>query len=102
MSWFTSWITDSIKDSILSQLLGFFGIIQYFLGKTLSTVAQWLGYFLKYQGDYFENIAIVQESWKIFRDLSNLFFILILIIIAFATILDLPNYNWKGLMAKFI
>ena len=102
MSWLTSWIGDSIKDSLLTQLLGFFGIVQSFLGKSLSTVAEWLGYFLKYQGDYFENIAIVQESWKVFRDFSNLFFILILIIIAFATILDIQNYNWKGLMAKFI
>lgn len=97
-----SFISSFALDSILNTLIGFFSLIQFFLGKFLATMAQWLGYFLKFQGNYFENIAIVQESWKIFRDFSNMFFILILIIMAFATILDLQNYNWKGLMAKFI
>ncbi len=102
MSYIANWVAGSIKDSLLVSSIGFFSLIQYLLGNVLTIVAQGLGYFLKFQGNYFENITIVQESWKVFRDFSNLFFILILIIIAFATILDLPNYNWKGLMAKFI
>ncbi len=90
------------REVILQAVIGFCGLIQYFLGNLLATVAGLLGWFLKFQGSYFENVTIVQESWKVFRDFSNMFFILILIVIAFATIFDLQNYNWRGLMAKFI
>ena len=73
-----------------------------FLGNFLRVVAEWLGWFLKFQGNYFENISIVKESWAVFRDFTNMFFILVLIVIAFATIFDLKQYNWQGLMVRFI
>jgi len=78
------------------------GLIMGFIGTALAWTAYALAWFLKFQGEFFENVTIVQTSWTIFRDFANMFFILILIIIAFATIFDWQNYNWKGLMAKFI
>ena len=78
------------------------GLIMGFIGTALAWTAYALAWFLKFQGGFFENVTIVQTSWAIFRDFANMFFILILIIIAFATIFDWQNYNWKGLMAKFI
>ena len=95
-------LTSIATDAIGTVFLYANGILAGFLGNLLAMVAGWLGAFLKLQGGYFETVPIVQESWKVFRDFSNMFFILILIVIAFATILDLKNYNWQKLMVKFI
>ena len=44
----------------------------------------------------------VKIIWKQIRDLANLFFILVLIIMAFATIFDIKNWNFKSLFAQFL
>ncbi|MFH1662106.1 MAG: DMT family transporter [Candidatus Falkowbacteria bacterium] len=44
----------------------------------------------------------VTMGWTIVRDLCNMFFILILLIIAFATILKIENYNIKRLLPKLL
>lgn len=41
-------------------------------------------------------------AWVVVRDLCNMFFILILLFVAFATILRLPNYEWKKLLPKLL
>src|SRR3989338_4027024 len=94
---------DYLTEGALNfAVLVFQGLIMGFIGTALAWTAYALAWFLKFQGGFFENVTIVQTSWAIFRDFANMFFILILIIIAFATIFDWQNYNWKGLMAKFI
>lgn len=44
----------------------------------------------------------VYDSWVISRDIVNMFFILGLIVIAFATILRIETYGMKALLPKFI
>ncbi|MBI2057720.1 MAG: hypothetical protein HYT63_01925 [Candidatus Yanofskybacteria bacterium] len=93
----------SIANEVLSTVILYLqGIVMGFIGTVLAWTAYALGWFLKFQGGFFEDVAIVKTSWEVFRNFANMFFILILIIIAFATIFDAQNYNWKGLMAKFI
>jgi len=50
----------------------------------------------------FTDVNVVQEGWKITRGLANMFFILILMIIAFATILRVETYGMKTLLPKLI
>lgn len=88
--------------AIMQLILGIQGIVMSIIGKFLTYVAEGLAWFLKYQSNFLQDVAIVNTSWAIFRDFANMFFILILIIIAFATIFDWQGYNWKGLMPKFI
>ena len=79
------WIT-----SILSAIVG---LILTLLIQILVNVAQ------------FNNIIGVEavtQGWVVVRDLCNMFFILILLVIAFATILRLPNYEWKKLLPKLL
>ncbi len=96
-------VIGSITGGALNSVVLYFqGLIMGIIGNALSLVAYALAWFLKFQGGFFENIAIVKTSWTVFRDFANMFFILILIIIAFATIFDIQSYNLKGLMAKFI
>ena len=50
----------------------------------------------------FINEPSITAAWVVVRDLCNMFFILILLVIAFATILRLPNYEWKKLLPKLL
>ncbi|GAG05001.1 unnamed protein product, partial [marine sediment metagenome] len=50
----------------------------------------------------FMDEGIVQAGWAIVRDICNLFFILILLIIAFATILRLEPYDIKKMLPKLL
>lgn len=50
----------------------------------------------------FTNLGVVQQGWKICRDFSNLFFIAILIYIAFATILRIQKVDAKKMLFKVI
>lgn len=48
----------------------------------------------------FINASAVTYGWVIVRDLCNMFFILIFLVIAFATILRIESYNSKKLLPK--
>lgn len=50
----------------------------------------------------FSDVTILQNGWKIVRDVMNSFFVLFLFIIAIATILQLESYAWKSLLPTFI
>lgn len=53
------------------------------------------------------NAAIIDSQWNLMRNFSNMFFIVILIVMAFATIFDvgsfgLAGYNIRSLIARFL
>ncbi len=48
------------------------------------------------------DVETVRVGWVIVRDLCNMFFVLILLVIAFATILKIENYNVKKLLPKLL
>lgn len=50
----------------------------------------------------FVNVSAVITGWKMVRDICNIFFSLILVIIALATVLKIESYSWKQLLPKFI
>jgi len=50
----------------------------------------------------FTDAGVVQMGWKITRDLANMFFVLILLTIALATILRIETYGMKSLLPKLI
>ncbi len=108
------------------SLVLFLGIIFLFpnfahagLGETVATVLGWVLYpiiwvlgkiliMLMYiligvaQYNDFINSNAVTTGWTLVRDLCNMFFILILLIIAFATILKIEQYNLKTWLPKLI
>lgn len=51
---------------------------------------------------HIDNLDALDIGWKAFRDLSNMFFIFILLYISIATILRLEGYNARSLLAKVI
>lgn len=48
------------------------------------------------------NAPVVQFGWNIIRDVANMFFVVILLVIAFGTILGLEQYEWRKTMAKLV
>ncbi len=50
----------------------------------------------------FINEPSIISAWVIIRDLCNMFFILILLVVAFATILRRESYEWKKILPKLL
>ena len=79
------------------------GIAQVFvsvLGWILSFVIGILVYIAQYNKFIDSNVVVV--GWVIIRDICNMFFVIVLLIIAFATILKLENYSYKKWLPKLI
>jgi len=101
---FSFLIGYQVNAGLADAVSGIVGhIIQFFiwiLGGVLFVLIYILIWVAQYNG--FINADAVTNGWVIVRDLCNMFFILILLIIAFATILRLPNYEWKKLLPKLL
>ncbi|MBI2627146.1 MAG: oligosaccharide repeat unit polymerase [Parcubacteria group bacterium] len=50
----------------------------------------------------FTNSKVLFDMWSIVRDFMNMFFILLLLVVAFSTIFDVKRYNAKTLLPKII
>ncbi|MDO8592268.1 MAG: hypothetical protein Q7R92_00675 [bacterium] len=50
----------------------------------------------------FINEKSIIDAWVVVRDLCNMFFILILLMVAFATILRIESYQWKKILPKLL
>lgn len=79
---------------------GLIGVVIYILGVILALVIKVLVIVAQYSD--FIGSAAVTAGWKIVRDLCNMFFVLVLLIIAFATILKIENYSYKKYLPKLI
>lgn len=50
----------------------------------------------------FTDLPVIIEAWSTVRDFANMFFIVILLVIAFGTLFGLEAYSWKKLLPKMI
>jgi hypothetical protein len=82
---FISWVLSAIV-SVLGKLL----LVAIYI---LTLIAQY---------NEFVSAPPVVNGWVIVRDVGNMFFIIVLLIIAFATILNVPNYQWKAMLPKLV
>jgi hypothetical protein len=89
---FASW-QETVVGGIFFIFIGGLGLILTLVIKVLLMVAS-------YQ-NFIGSQAVIQ-GWVIVRDLSNMFFVVILLVIAFATILHIESYNYKKWLPKLI
>lgn len=77
---------------------GFLAVARFCLKLTQFAVS-----FLMVIGGYngYLNSTAVNVGWVMVRDITNMGFVVILLIIAFATILGVEQYEWKKLLPKF-
>ncbi len=83
-----------------------------FLFRLVGTILSGIGRFVLNQAvNIFEAVLksgfsgrpdFVDDGWKLVRDIANMFFILIMVAIAFATILRIERYGIKELLPKLI
>jgi hypothetical protein len=79
--------------SILLALAGFCIKLTFFVLKFVIEVAGYNG---------FIDSPAVTVGWVMIRDMTNMFFVVVLLIIAFGTILGLEQYEYKKLLVKML
>jgi len=89
-----------VKQAAITVLGVFAQIIIYICGLFLTAVIKMIIVISKYNN--FIHETSVAEAWMIVRDFCNMFFILILLVISFATILRVESYNMKKWLPKLI
>lgn len=87
-----TWVTD-ILSGIASAIVYALGLILIMLMKILIYIAQYNG---------FIKSGAVSNGWVIVRDLCNMFFVVILLVISFATILQKEEYSIKKWLPKLV
>ena len=99
--WFASANTayafwDTIVNGISGILLtvaGWFIQLTFFILKFVIEISGYNG--------FIDSTAVI-VGWIMVRDVVNMFFVVILLIIAFGTILGLEKYEWKKLLVKLL
>ena len=77
-------------------------IVFTLVGKVIGVLAVLLNWVIHFRVYPDGGIPVVDESWKIMRNFANMFFILALIIMAFATIFNITKYEARTLFPKFL
>lgn len=83
----------NIVSGLLSVIVGFLGWLITLLITAIIYIAQYNNYV---------DSPVVIKGWVIVRDICNMFFILMLLVIAFGTILHIDNYAIKKSLPKLI
>jgi len=91
---------DSVAKAIVSVLGWIIYFFAYVIGLLLTFVIKVLIDVAGYND--FINVEAVKQGWVIVRDLCNMFFVLVILVIAFATILKYENYHVKKLLPKLL
>lgn len=87
----------------LSGIIGVIILISGLFGQLIELGGKLLGFLLSW--DFIKNFTkaqIIADLWSIVRDFTNLFFALILVVIAFATIFDIKKYAYQNLLVRLI
>lgn len=88
-------------NEAVSQFIGHsVAAIVWLLGNLLLMIINLIVWVAQYNS--FISSTAVTEGWKIVRDVCNMFFIIILLLIAFATVLNIEKYSWKHLLPKVL
>ena len=92
---------DTVKkiiDDLLSNII--YGLFIWPLSQVLKLELLILPIVAEYNN--FTSQGGVVEGWRAMRDLSNMFFILVLLVIALATILKIQSYGYRQLLKKLL
>ena len=91
----------ALLDVVLNLLAALFLGIASFFGWLAAKLMIALVFFATWK-HYTNNIHAVTEGWKISRDVCNMFFIFILLIISFSTIIGIESYSYKKWLSKIV
>lgn len=99
-----STIANSLKFATASPILLALGVVSVLVMMIVGAIDLMVISFLVniVQYNNFINEPSIVQAWVIVRDLCNMFFILILLVVAFATILRIESYQWKKILPKLL
>lgn len=83
---------------LMSSIMYFFLI--FIMGKFATVATQLVVMAAFFDG--FTTMPAIKEAWAVVRDLSNMMFIVILLLIAFGTLFRIEAYSWKKLLPKMV
>ncbi len=86
-------LIGDILNSILYVIVYALAVIAELISTTIFWAAEW--------SDFTKMDQIV-KAWIVIRDFSNMLFIIILLVIAFGTILKLESYSYKKLLGRMV
>ncbi len=93
---------SDIKSGIIDAFSDFLNLLNNVVIKGINFLFEFFLKLAKYNGYVDPETAIVQVGWILVRDVANMFFVVIMLVIAFGTILGLENYQWNKLLGKLI
>ena len=76
------------------------GIVNFLANYLILPLMRFIDRIISYNN--FLDSHAVTIGWPMVRDVSNMFFVVFLLIIAFSTILNISSYQYKNTLAKFI
>lgn len=88
------------SEGVANFVGAFVAAFLWLLGKLLVLLIYLVVWVAQYND--FISSAAVTNGWTIVRDICNMFFILVLLVIAFATVLNIEKYSWKHLLPKLL
>jgi hypothetical protein len=86
------WLIRSASSIVLSLSELAIGLSIFFL-RFFVTLASYNNYI---------DVSVVKLGWVMVRDIANMFFVVALLVIAFATILGVEKYEWKKSLVKIV
>lgn len=89
---FAEWIIEAISSMLLAIANIAVALTIFFL-RYFITLASYNNYI---------DVSVVKLGWVMVRDVANMFFVVSLLIIAFATILGIEKYEWKKGLVKLV
>ena len=89
---FANWAAR-VLTGLVSAVISGLGVVVGLVIEVLIRVAQY---------NEFTGARAIEKGWIVVRDLANMFFILVFLIIAFATILRIESYNYKKHLPKLM
>ena len=87
-----------VREFIAAILTGLLTIA----GNVLSLAGQFFDVVIQIQNTSFQKQRIVVEGWQITRDVVNILYIFVLLIIAISIILGIQSYGSKALLARLV
>ncbi len=93
-------IVDIAIDSIASGFSSVLLWVAALLGKLLVVVIDIVIDIAQYND--FANAPVVVRGWSVVRDVANMFFVLVLLVISFGTILKIDSYRYQRLLPKLV
>ncbi|PJC53594.1 MAG: hypothetical protein CO029_01925 [Candidatus Magasanikbacteria bacterium CG_4_9_14_0_2_um_filter_41_10] len=91
-------------EDIINGMMVFFSWVMFILARLFIGITIFaLKFFIEVASyNNFINTPTVKIGWFLVRDVANMFFVVLLLVIAFGTILGLEQYEWKKTLIKLI